>query len=104
MRTRGITIGSAWASLRLTPYRFGGRFGGPILHNRTYFFFEYEGRRYPETFLNNYIVPTSTLKLGSSSSRMRRGISTSITWPRPPLAGPAAARLATRVDWDSARP
>jgi len=44
--------------------RGGGRLGGPIFKNRTFFFTEYETRRYPETFQVNYIVPTATLRQG----------------------------------------
>ncbi len=44
--------------------RGGGRIGGPILKNKTLFFFQYEGRRYPETFQVNKVVPTPTLKQG----------------------------------------
>ena len=44
--------------------RFGGYFGGPIFHDKTFFFAEYEARRYPETFSVNAIVPTSTLAQG----------------------------------------
>ena len=44
--------------------RGGGRLGGPIVKNRTFFFVQYETRRYPETFQVNYVVPTATLRQG----------------------------------------
>ncbi len=44
--------------------RFGGSIGGPIFHGKTFFFAEYEARRYPETFQVNAIVPTPTLAGG----------------------------------------
>lgn len=44
--------------------RFGGYLGGPIFKNKTFFFTEYEARRYPETFGVTAIVPTATLASG----------------------------------------
>lgn len=44
--------------------RFGGYLGGPIFRDKTFFFTEYEARRYPETFQVTAIVPTPTLAAG----------------------------------------
>ena len=44
--------------------RFGASAGGPILANRTFFFFHYEGRRLPQSVAVSRLVPTETLKQG----------------------------------------
>ncbi len=47
--------------------RFGGRAGGPLpflWHKKTYFFANYEGRRFPNSTQQSRIVPTSTLLQG----------------------------------------
>jgi hypothetical protein len=48
---------------------FGGTFGGPILKNRTFFFFSYEGLRLrlPQTTLS--IVPDASYTPGTTNSR-----------------------------------
>ncbi len=38
--------------------QFGGSFGGPILHNRLFFFFNYEGYRETQASVDNALVPT----------------------------------------------
>src|SRR5579884_2066179 len=44
--------------------RFGGRFGGPIVKNKTFFFGMYEGRRFDSVAQVTRTVPTDTLKQG----------------------------------------
>lgn len=44
--------------------RFGGSIGGPIFRNKTFFFYNYEGRRFPRFEDVSRIVPTATLRTG----------------------------------------
>ncbi len=44
--------------------RYGGYIGGPIFRDKTFFFGEYEARRYPETFQISAIVPTPSMARG----------------------------------------
>ena len=54
--------------------RYGGYIGGPIFHDKTFFFGEYEARRYPETYQVSAIVPTSTLARGTLQFKDGGGI------------------------------
>jgi len=61
-----------WGSTTATPplnrNQFGGTAGGPIVHDRTFFFVSYSGlRQKTSTFLNNAIVPTALERAGDFS-------------------------------------
>ncbi|HEV2387388.1 MAG TPA: carboxypeptidase-like regulatory domain-containing protein [Candidatus Acidoferrales bacterium] len=44
--------------------RFGFRVGGPIQHNKFFYYGSYEGRRFPQQLGFTRLVPTSTLRQG----------------------------------------
>ena len=63
-----------WGSrLAKPPYRrnqFGGTIGGPIIHDRTFFFFSYAGlRQITNTFLAGARVPTALERIGNGRIR-----------------------------------
>lgn len=53
--------------------RFGGSVGGPIFQGRTFFFTNYEGRRFPRSGDITRLVPTAGLKAGIMSFRDSAG-------------------------------
>jgi hypothetical protein len=54
--------------------RFGGRFGGPILKNRAYFFLMYEGRRFRKSQAFERDVPSTLMRQGILQFRDTSGI------------------------------
>lgn len=73
-----------WGSqLEKAPFhrnQFGGTIGGPIKHDKTFFFFSYSGlRQTTSTFLNGAVVPTALERAGD--------FSTSGTKPTDPATG-----------------
>ena len=60
------------AALRKDPLhrnQFGGSVGGPIIHNRSFFFFSYSGLRQRETYYNNTATPfTAAERAGDLSA------------------------------------
>jgi outer membrane receptor protein involved in Fe transport len=62
-----------WASTLARPpfhrNQFGGTIGGPIKHDKSFFFFSYSGlRQTTSTFLNGAVVPTALERIGNFSA------------------------------------
>ncbi len=68
--------------------RFGFSVGGPIWRNRTFFFFNYEGRRFPQSADVSRIVPTDTLRAGILRFRDASGNIVSYDLATSTLCGP----------------
>jgi hypothetical protein len=76
---------------RLRDNRYGGRLGGPIRNNRTFFFGFYEGRRFPQSTDVLRLVPSDTLRQGILRFRDGTGNIVSYDLRTSALCGPTNA-------------
>src|SRR5581483_11510312 len=76
--------------------QFGGTFGGPVRHNKTFFFASYQGfRESTSVFKNAVLVPTAAQRRGDFSA------SPASKWPKDPLTNavfPNGMIPASRLD------
>ena len=67
--SRRSATGAAFLSPRVNYNDFGGTVGGPVIKNRTFFFFAWETSLLHENKPNIYTVPTALEKAGNFSDR-----------------------------------
>jgi hypothetical protein len=68
--------------------RFGGRLGGPIQKNKTFFFVNYEGRRFSSIAQVTRTVPTQTLRQGILEFPLSNGSVEQINLKNAQICGP----------------
>ena len=94
----GISPASVQAAAFLKPKQqineYGGTFGGPIVKNRTFFFFDYAGTNNNLPFPANTTVPTSGAKSGDFSQYLVKNAAGAIIATALGGGGAAAGRCA----------
>ncbi len=67
--------------------QFGGSLGGPIVKNKTFFFFDYEGLRESGAQSSTACVPTAAQLAGATNTVIKNLLTTLHPFPTPNIAG-----------------